>query len=169
MSVSVFVELGEASGFQVSCYCPEAQPEVFGTYDEAYSYALSSELNQVVFSGCELPDVCPYEPVMVNAVHDTSDAPYVNMSSKNAVDVFSTLGVNLMTADDWAGTFDAADLYGRITLALGVTDESLPTDDVTYGNVVECGRRQGYVQDKLQELRTVVEYAQQRGRLVCWS
>jgi len=116
----------------------------------------------------------------------------VNMSSANAADVLRLLGfVHELddeeralfgdefgdTVPDEAGDVDPADFDGRILLARGLLD--VATDDehgvpvVDYqepGRVrwVECGRRPGYLAEKLDVLAAVAADAKANGGLVVW-
>jgi hypothetical protein len=88
----------------------------------------------------------------------------VNMSSANAVVVCAALGIDL-EEEGWCGSLPAADFLGRILVALAVspTDAGVPTHELPRepGQVrwIECGRREGYTQERLAQLRELADWA----------
>ena len=91
----------------------------------------------------------------------------VNMSNSNAVVVCATLGIDLQDWG-WCGNLGAEDFLGRILLALAIepADEGVPSHETTVpGQVrwIECGRPEGYVQDRLGQLRELADWAAANG------
>jgi len=96
----------------------------------------------------------------------------VNMSNSNAYRVASTLGIDLEEGG-WAGEMDARDFLGRVLLALAVEpqDSGIPAHEVPTGGPrwIDCGRREGYVQERLTNLHDLAQHAIKDGKPVLWS
>lgn len=96
----------------------------------------------------------------------------VNMSNSNAARVCATLGIDL-EAEGWCGSLPAADFLGRVLVALAVepVDAGVPSHEVPTGGVrwVECGRPEGYAQDRLGQLRTLADWAVAHGAEVSFG
>ncbi|MBW0101529.1 hypothetical protein [Pseudonocardia sp. KRD291] len=124
--------------------------------------------------------------------------PDLNVSSSNAMVVLRALGflpeigaddVHVQSLDEEdigpapvpgdadgedprCGQCPAEDMLGRVDLALALApaDAGMPSRDLnTAGTVIDCGRRPGYLQDRLHALRAVAVFAHERGRDVWWS
>ncbi|MDN5917331.1 MAG: hypothetical protein L0I76_19915 [Pseudonocardia sp.] len=70
------------------------------------------------------------------------------------------------------GECGAEDMLGRVDLALALApaDPGMPWHGLNAaGTVIDCGRRPGYLQDRLHALREVAVFASERGRDVWWS
>lgn len=70
------------------------------------------------------------------------------------------------------GQCDAQDMLARLDLALALapSDPGMPWRSLnTAGTVIDCGRRPGWLQERLHALREVAVFAHERGRDVCWS
>jgi hypothetical protein len=143
----------------------------------------------------ELPELPGWDatPEAWDAWHDAVEAaegPRVNVSNTNAVHLLGLLG---LTGDGTAladreadplavpevelvGEADAGDFLGRVLIALAVNPADAGTATISSGGpgtgtalMVDCGRRAGYSEDRLGELRTVAEAARAAGRTVAWS
>ena len=102
----------------------------------------------------------------------------VNMSNSNAAQVASTLGIDL-DAEGWCGNMGAEDFLGRILVALALSpaDEGMPSFQLApgdsagiFGTVREGGptfiqgaRRPGYLQERLEQLRELADWALANG------
>ena len=98
----------------------------------------------------------------------------VNMSNSNAAVVCATLGIDLEEWG-WCGSLPAADFLGRVLIAPAVSpvDAGVPAHRLqpgdsagVFGTVVEggptfieCGRREGYTQERLDQLRELADWA----------
>lgn len=87
----------------------------------------------------------------------------VNMSNTNAFRVCQSLGIDL-EAEGWCGGMPAVDFLGRILVALAIepVDAGVPvTVDAGPGRAtfVDCGRREGYLQERLGQLRELADWA----------
>lgn len=108
---------------------------------------------------------------------DSGEVPMLNVSNVNADFLLSYLGQvsaerglsrDPFRCDDLAGDMDGQAFQGAIEIAIVMapTDEGLPA--YTNRNVVDCGRRAGYLQDKLGQLIKIADWAVQNGRRVEW-
>lgn len=87
----------------------------------------------------------------------------INMSSSNAAVVCGALGIDL-AEEGWCGSLPAEDFLGRVLMALAIqpSDEGVPArDDTVPGQVrwIECGRRPGYIQERLAQLHELAQWA----------
>jgi hypothetical protein len=120
----------------------------------------------------------------------SDDEPSLNMTNLNAAHLLRALGLLPELGADavlhehepvsrlaggnafgLAGECDALDLLGRIDLALALSpvDEGTPWHPVTPGgNFLDCGRRPGYLQDRLHVLRAIAVHARELHRRVTW-
>lgn len=185
MSVTFRVEPNELSfiAFDHRLVCTAVVPtdkRIFTTYAEAA--AGISDHSRF----CTDPFCGPDTPFVV-ARTAADDEPTVETSSVNgrlllrALALVPELGaeaVNTPTAhphpnpgggDDLVGVCDSGELLERIDLALALhpADAGIPWHTVG-SNVINCGRRPGYLHDRLTALREVARYAQDSHRRVDW-
>lgn len=109
--------------------------------------------------------------------------PTMNVSNSNAFFLLDLLGLE----QDYCGSIAGADLLGRVLLAQGLYghDEGVPArqlvegesfaDDI-FGPVreggatfLDLGRREGYADDRLENLRMIAEDAIKNQKDVCWA
>jgi hypothetical protein len=94
----------------------------------------------------------------------------VNMSNANARHLLDALGLD---TDDLTGHVPAETFEGAVLLALAINpaDEGIPAHELVPGrpNVIDCGRRPGYTEERLGELRTLAAFARERRLTVVWS
>lgn len=86
------------------------------------------------------------------------DAP--NFSNSNAFMILRSLGYE----PDYAQSFDADELLGRVTLARAVkpvADDGMP--DIRHGNMIQCGVRPGYFESAYERIAEVCELAKAHG------
>jgi hypothetical protein len=119
-------------------------------------------LNTII---CE-DEFCAAYPPLVIAVH-AEVAPYLNVSNRNAGDLLTLLGYG--QNEDLCGSTSAADLLGRVLIAVAVEPADAGRPSTTSGNLIDCGRPAAYFEDRLAELRTVCEWAEARGVGVAWA
>lgn len=144
--------------FDGRCTCGALRTGVVrATYDEARRDVLARD-----------GEVCPecYCGMYAHAI--VIDMPSVNMANRNAAHVLAALGV---TPDDgeFYGSADADDMLGRVLLAQAIqpADDGTPSYEV--GNLVECGRRAGYTDDRLAQVYEIAVWARTHGREVVWG
>lgn len=96
----------------------------------------------------------------------------VNVSNHNAVAILEALGIDV-DPHNLYGTIDADDLRGRCLVALALADDSAiaPVTDRVPGQAtyVDCGRREGYMSDRLAAILAVAEQAASLGVTVTYA
>lgn len=97
----------------------------------------------------------------------------VNMSNSNAAVVCAALGIDLDKLG-WCGSMPAEDFLGRVLVALAVnpSDAGRPaTVDAAPGRAtfVDCGRPEGYVEERLGQLRELADWAVANGAEIAFS
>lgn len=160
MSVTFRVDPGRALGYRATHVCGATGTVVFPATEAGLVAASTGEVPGCVDTRCG-GDVFP------STVHEF-DGPQVDVSNSNARVLLDTLGV--AAGDELAGAEAGEVFLGRVLLALAVApaDAGVPAHASGAGNVVECGRREGYVQERLLHLHAVAEAAARAGRDVIW-
>jgi hypothetical protein len=101
---------------------------------------------------------------------DATVGPTLNLSDGNAAQVFDLLGLHY---DGDVGETSAEDLLGRVLLAQALLDVTADDEDgrpeVSVGRLIECGRRPGYLAEKLSEVHAIATWAHERQLAVWWS
>jgi hypothetical protein len=107
--------------------------------------------------------------------------PEVNVSNSNARLLLEALGLPFV---DGCGSLGADDFLGRVLTALAVAPQDagvpahrlVPGESTIFGPVVEggatfidCGRSEGYLQERLLQLEEVATAALLAGREVSWG
>lgn len=110
-----------------------------------------------------------------NVISDipAADDLSVNMSNSNAFRVCQTLGIDL-EEEGWCGSLPAEDFLGRVLLALAIepVDAGRPaTVDAEPGRAtfIDCGRPEGYAQERLGQLRELADWAVANGALISFG
>lgn len=186
MSVTFRAEPNELSfvAFDYRLGCTSVVPgdrRIFTTYSEAVAgLATHSEL-------CTDP-FCDQNTPFVLARTAADDEPTIETSSVNGRLLLRALGLvpelgaeavntgpvddhmDMGGSDDLVGVCDSAELLDRIevALALHLADLGVPWHTVST-NVIDCGRRPGYLPDRLTALREVAGYAHSSHRRVDWG
>ncbi len=126
-----------------------------------------------------------------NTATDSFVGEGVNFANGNALTVLDALGVVAQPGEEvWdvlAGELPVRDFQGRVLVALGVlpVDEGTPDVVLTQAEkeaggdlltllanatVVSCGRRPGYLQERIGELRGLAEQAVAAGcDVISWA
>jgi hypothetical protein len=185
MSVTFRTEPNELSfiAFDHHLLCTalgRTDPRIFATYAEAVTgIATHSRWCTDVFCGPDMP--------FVVARTAAADEPAVQTSSVNgrlllrALGLVPEIGAETVTSaetddhvdlgghDDLVGVCDSTELLDRIDVALALhpADAGIPWHTLS-ANVIDCGRRPGYLHDRLAALRGVAVYAQSSRRRVDW-
>ena len=93
----------------------------------------------------------------------------LNVSNANGMSILNALGIE----PDYCGSIDPSDLKGRCLEALVLADDSGFPSQTTIGangaTMVDCGRREGYLADRLQTLIEVADQAISLGTDVTWA
>jgi hypothetical protein len=170
---------GDVAGYEVICDgCVVAEAD---SYVEAKRFAGLHE------------KVCRGECVGVGPeIREITDVPSVNLNNSNAHFILDLLG-SLPDGDDGLdrGPFDCGDMsgecsaesfLGRVLLAqaLGGSDVGRPASVLDQDSesrpgwvggarVIDCGRPEGYADERLAQLAVVAEWAMRAGRSVTWA
>lgn len=95
--------------------------------------------------------------------------PTLNLSNGNAAQILDLLGLPV----EPDGTAPAEDFLGRVLLAQALAghaaDDTRGRPAVREGNWTECGRRPGYLAEKLTELHQIATWASKHYVPVWWS
>lgn len=189
MSVTFTADRRPATQFAVTCGCERATALAarHDTYEEASAEALSAGPARRALPGCAMPDICPEYPLYVHDVDpDGEFTPEVNMSERNAALLAGLLGFAVsektgaaqtplspardgVGSDRDAGQLPAEDSLGRVLVALALTTEDEGVDGYWHGRIHLGGRRAGYLQMRLAELRDLAQWCADRGRDVAWG
>ena len=104
-------------------------------------------------------------------IQKTVEDPEVNMSNVNAATLLDVLGIKVGEdfSDRCTGRLEADDFLGRILVAraLSPADEGLPA--LQEGNMIDCGRSEGYVDVRLAELEQIAVWSRDRNLQIAWG
>lgn len=129
------------------------------------SFEMAHMMHKEVQSSCTDP-YCDYLYVEAAIAE-----PEVQMSNSNAVQLLDVLGIGVDSnfSDRCSGVLSAEDFLGRVLIAQGVNPSDAGTETITVGNMVDCGRPEGYIDAKLDAMRGVAEWAIANGRTITWG
>ena len=99
----------------------------------------------------------------------STEAMEINMANGNAATVLEVLGLD---AVELMGGEPADAFLGRVLMAMAVSpeDAGVPAHTaVDNARWIECGRRPGYVQERLEQRHALAEFAKGLGAEVCWT
>ena len=120
-------------------------------------------------------DLCQGYGADVDRVYPAGEPTSINVCNRNGVDVLRALGYVVdLVEPELCGSADAEAFLGRVELALGVgvNDAALPEiawrgdGGATY---VDGARRQGYLSERLTQLRELALACRARGLRVTWG
>lgn len=195
MSVTFTTSMSDITGFTLDCGVHDngTTDHRFGTFADAEAF-LRAELDAHGCTGhlavCG-DEFCEGSRMFIHAIEE-APAPQVNVSNINAKHLLTLLGsepLNEYGDVDLCGGMSGADFMGRILMAIAIapTDEGTPTYEDTYVDgheapseeggalavktmtVVMCGRREGYSEGRLEELRQLAEFSIATGRDIQWG
>ena len=147
--------------------------EEFGTFEDACARLVDVRDNGAVLAGSR-PSGDPYYDCY--DAHDPSievmeedPAPTVHMNVGNAALLCDVLGI--ASDDEDGGEMTPTDFLGRVLVAqaLSPADAGVPMyTESGDGRFINCGRPEGYLQDRLADLRELAEWAIAHGRGTVW-
>lgn len=109
-----------------------------------------------------------YNPTTEEFVSDSEELE-VNVSNANAATLLEVLGLDTI---ELMGAESAEGFLGRVLMASAVSpeDAGIPAH-VAVGNPrwIEGGRRPGYIQERLEQLRTLAEFARSGQAQITWA
>ena len=100
---------------------------------------------------------------------DDDNVPYVNMSNGNAVHVLGILGFTRDQIETMASegmSFSPLDLTSRLLVAGAFSEHISERPSVREGNWIDFGTDSEYIGRKLEDIKSVVYWADQHGREV---
>lgn len=105
-----------------------------------------------------------------------SPEPELNVSNANAATLLDVLGIGVPSGEDeetaedrYCGVMAAEDFLGRVLIAQALSPVDAGVPATRSGNWVDGGRAEGYVNDRLDRLRTVASRAVELGVPVTWG
>lgn len=163
MSVTFSVE-SPVIGWVSACACGTVRTStMYDTYT-AVRAAIDSEVENPHCGDCAEYGDGPY----ASAVTLFDEAPEVNVANMNAGTLLRTLGL-FEEGGDLSGALSGAEFATKVTQARVLEPQDVGVPAVTHGAVVECGRRPGYIQDRLDELQEIGNFAWDKGVAVTWG
>lgn len=169
MSVSfgpAFCELG--AEWVVVCSCGSVRnSEVYGSREELRG-VLDTMYKNGVRSKCE--DIyCVSDGL--GWIQKTVEDPEVSLSNANAATLLDVLGIKV--GEDFSerctGVLDANDFLGRILVARALSPVDAGVPAFQEGNMIDCGRVEGYVDTRLAELESVAIWSRERNLQIVWG
>lgn len=158
MSVTFFVAQAPSS-FTVECSCSTYVYPV-----ELASYTDAALVQLTAVNGCA-DEYCNAYPMSVCL--NFPFAEDVNVSNVNARAVLEVLGFD--TSEDLCGSVSGSDFLGRVLTAMALNPVDTGVPALQQGNVVFCGRPEGYMDDVLARLLPMAEYANQNTLELAWG
>lgn len=191
MSVEFIAEMGEVTGYEVTCVCGTAANTVHTATYAGAGAVLVKVRDGNHDLGCD-PTACFGDGARIELHHPTEDSPSVRLSCSNAARVLNALGYgdNEKPVGEADGTFaDAfqamADMYscgtttadefiGRVLIAEAIypSNDGAAAESITLhggGTVVAPERGDTYMTEVLAHLHRVAEYAQEHHANVTWG
>lgn len=164
MSVTFAIEQ-ERTAWIHECGCgATASAQPFESYMDAY-------LTQGLVAPCTDEYCAMYAPFVKGAPTE-ADALEINVSNVNARVLLENLGFSILDEDgelDLCGSAAGADLLGRVLLAQALvpTDAGVPA--VQTGNFIDCGRHEGYMDERFEQLSALATWAATHNAKVVWA
>jgi hypothetical protein len=153
--------------FRLTCSGDEQPIGEFVGYGNAY---LEAQAHGLICADT----LCAGYGADLEEIHADGAPVPVNVNNRNAMDLLAVLGYPVALDPeerDLAGVDDAAAFLARVevALALAPADPGLPTIAYRDGaTVTDCGRRPGYLQERLAGLRDLALACQAAGARVAW-
>ena len=164
MSVTFSIQQ-EYTAWIHACACgATVSAEPFESYMDAY-------LTQGLTTPCTDEYCAMYAP-FVKGEATAADALEINVSNTNARLLLESLGFSTLDEDgslDLCGSADGSDLLGRVLMAQALvpTDAGVPA--VREGNIIDCGRHEGYMDERFEQLSDIATWAAAHNAEVVWS
>lgn len=163
MSVTFSVE-SPLIGWVSACACRTVRTTtMYETYD-AVRAAIDAKTEQPTCNKCAEYQEGPY----ADAVTLFDEAPEVNVSNTNAGTLLRAIGI-YEEDGDLTGTLSGAEFASKVTQARVMEPQDAGVPAMSYGIVRDCGRVPGYVQDRLDALQAVGNFAWDKGVAVTWG
>jgi hypothetical protein len=169
MSITFGTTIGPIEGFAFVCgHDNGLTAHRFGSYEDARTF-LQAEYDTHGYTGglavCGDVEYCAYGLMSIQAI-ESDPAPDLNVSNANAMHLLGLLGLPSEPDEcgSLGGSTTAEDFLGRVLIAQAVSpaDAGVPvTTEVGQGGatMIDMGRRAGYSEDRLTELRELADFA----------
>lgn len=163
MSVTFSVE-SPIIGWVSACACGLVRTTtMYETYDAVRAAIDAGAENPQCWS-CDGYGDGPY----ASAISLFDEAPEVNVSNANAGTLLRALGL-YEQGGDLTGALPGEEFASKVIQARVLTPQDAGVPATQYGLVTDCGRRPGYVQDRLDELQEIANFAWDKGLAVVWG
>jgi hypothetical protein len=180
MSVDFTAEMSAITAFTFTCGHDNGMTEHrFGNYaDAAAFYRAEQDANSGTghLAVCGDED-CAYSSMLITGIEEVP-APSVNVSDRNGMHLLDLLGIESEGDDEFGcqpfGSMSGEDFLGRVLMATAVSPADAGRASTTEraeggATVIDCGRRAGYSEDRLAQLRELAEFSIATGRKVQWN
>lgn len=177
MSVTFAPATGTIVGWKIDCGCVGAVPATFDDRSDAVAWLEEWDFAPFALEGCT-NELCTVYSLYIEAVEE-QERPQVNMANGNAAALLEALGLlsDAMSREErddaFYGEMSGEDFLGRVMMAQAVApaDAGMPAYEMAGSGArfIECGRPEGYLQDRLSGLREVADFAVEHGVQVQWS
>lgn len=162
----------QVTSYTVKCYCDESVGIVMNSAAEIEALFTNWDSSPVLFENCKTVEVCVQCRPIVKENNGTENIPMSNFANTNAAEILTTLGYEV--SPDLCGYDSAESFLGRVLIAdavLPVSAERLTEVSKVEGQatMVYCGREEGYMQNVLDELRTLAELAAEGDFVISWG
>lgn len=173
MSIDFTTDSGSVLGYAVTDR--SGGQEKFATYDAAVQRLVAVRdrgaiLNGSQPSGDEYRDMYDVHDPSIDVLVD-DPAPVVNMCNRNAWFVGAALGITPIDGE-LSGSTTPIDFLGRVLLAQAISPADAGTPAYAHpgtgGRFIEGDRPTAYLQDRLDQLRDLAEWAIAHGRDSIW-
>lgn len=160
MSVTFSPSMDSSVSYVLACVCGEWSNGV--VYP---SFEIANMMRKDMQVSCNDP-YCGYV-----YVEPAVSEPEVQMSNSNAVVLLDVLGINVGEdfSERCSGSMPANDFLGRVLLAQGLNPTDAGSDTITVGNIVDCGRFEGYTDVKLEAMRGLADWSILNNRDIVWG
>lgn len=171
MSTTFYAEMSTIVGHRVYCNCADVKGEIYGDYQDAGERLGALRVNPAHLDGCTDEDCLYYGPY-VEALEE-SPFPGINVTSVNARALLDVLGITREECPDLVGGEAPEAFLGRVLMAQAVNpaDAGVAASEVPGPGArsIDLGRDEGYIDERLAQLRSLAEFCVAEGREVIWA
>lgn len=180
MAVDFTAEMSAITAFAFTCGHDNGMTEHrFGTYDDAAAFLLAEMATNPTtghLAVCGDED-CAYQTMLITGIEE-APAPRINVADRNGMHLLDLLGIESEGDDEFGyqpfGSMSGEDFLGRVLMAQAIAPADAGRPAVEHRSeggmtVIEGGRREGYSEDRLTELRELAEFSIATGRKVQWN
>jgi hypothetical protein len=173
MTIRFSTEMGPIAGFAFTCGHDNGTTEHrFGTYRDARAILLAEIDAHGVAGGLA---VCGDDYCRVGLMHtvavEADPAPSFGAGGSNTAHLLKLLGLPSTPDEDgcFFGSMPAQDFLDRVLAAQAASVDYRVPAFAAAGPSIHVGRRPGYAEQRLADLRAIAEFGVSRGRTVQWG